>query len=91
MGGLEEGGARREREREGGDHGIAGAGDVGDLIGAGDRDVRGRPIGLEQRHPAAAARDQHGRRTGALQQFASRPLEHARVLSNPDVEELLDL
>ena len=48
-------------------------------------------IRLEQRHAAAAARDQHRRRARLLQQRAAGPFEHAEIVADPDAERVLDL
>ena len=78
LGRLGERGAGREGERERGDDGVAGAGDVRDLIGAGDRDQqRLRSLALEQRHAAAAARDQHRL---AVESLLQRPRDVADLL-----------
>ena len=74
--------ARRERQRHRRDHGIAGAGDVGDLVGAEDRNVIGRPVRLEERHAAAAARDEHGAGT-ARARSSSRPARSSTSRSSP--------
>ena len=52
--GLDRARACGEGDREGADHGVARAGDVGDLIAPVDRHERHRPLALEQRHAAAA-------------------------------------
>ena len=51
----------------------------------------GRAIRLEQRHPAAAARDQHGGRR--VRASSSRPAFSStrRFVADPDAEQLLDL
>ena len=53
----------REREREGREHGVAGAGDVGDLIGAVDGDALGAAPSVEERHAPRAARDEEAARS----------------------------
>src|SRR4029453_14116180 len=55
---LERRAARGQYQTERADHRVAGAGDVGDLVGAVDRDEARRAVALEQRHAAATARPQ---------------------------------
>ena len=72
LGGRRPGG---ERQGEGGDHGVAGAGHVGHLVAAVDRDVEGRLPGLEERHAVAAPGDEDGLHAQAAQQRAAGRLE----------------
>ena len=67
-GGLAKRGAGREREGERRDDGVAGPGDVRNLIGSDDGNVIGGPIRLEQGHAAAAAGDEDGLAVEALAQ-----------------------
>src|SRR5207245_8315344 len=69
--GLQRRRAAGQRQREGADDGVAGAGDVGDLVGAVDRDERGRAVALEQGHAAAAARDEEEARVEPLEELAA--------------------
>ena len=52
----------------------------------------GRPVRLEQRHAAAAARDQHGRGRACVVSSSRPALSSTRgVLADRDAEQLLDL
>ena len=60
MRGFKRGGAAGERERVGGEDGVAGARDVDGLIAAVDGDVDGLHAGLEEGEAIAAAGDEEG-------------------------------
>src|SRR5439155_2548882 len=72
--------AGRERETERRDDGIARARHVGYFVRAENRDVRGRLPRLEQRHAAAAPRDEHRPHPRAPQQHTTRPLERPPIV-----------
>ena len=80
-----------ERQRERRDDGIAGTGDVRDLVGSDDRNVVGRPAGLEQRHATAAARDEHGAALQPPEQRATGRSSTPRIVVDLDAEQRLDL
>ncbi len=80
--------AGRKRTGKGGDHGIAGASDVGHLVGAVNGYVDCRLLRLEQRHAASAARDKDGLHAGAAEQRAACRLEHVEVVVDLDAERL---
>src|SRR5262249_10101057 len=71
-----------ERERDGGHHRVASAGDVGHRRRSESGNVRRRPLRLEERHAAAAARDEHRLHAGPPQQRPARPLERAGVVAD---------
>src|SRR5579862_1151730 len=56
--GFEIGGANGESDGEGGDDGVAGAGDVAGVLGAVDGNLLRRVFGVEEDHAVAAAGDQ---------------------------------
>src|SRR5438552_531582 len=65
---LERGRTTRQGQGERADHRVARPGDVGDLVGAVDRNEGGRPVALEQGHAPTAACDEEQPRV--------EPLEH---------------
>ena len=86
--GVEQRAAGGERQRHRADHGIPGAGDVGDLAGFGGK--RRIPLRGVQVHAVLAARDQDVLAAGA---FAEPPRRFARVVvgSDPHVRDRLGL
>ena len=69
---------------------VAGSGHIRDFIGTENRDVHGWSIGHEERHAAAATRDEHGLHARPLEHRAARPLEHGQVVVDSNPERLLD-
>ena len=91
-GGFVERRAGRQRQAEGRDDRVAGAGHVRDLVGSEDRNVNVGLPRLEERHAAAAARDEQRLHAGAAAAACGRPARARSTSSSIRMpSDLLDL
>jgi len=90
MRGFERGGAAGERERVGGEDGVACAGDVDGLIAAVDGDVDGLHARLEESEAIAAAGDEEGFEIHLGECGAAAAFEFGEIFSDDGVVEGFD-
>ena len=69
---------------------VTGAGNVGNLVRSEDGNVDRFLPRLKERHPAAAAGDEHRLHAGTAQNRPSGALERAEILADADAQHLLD-